>query len=445
MKRVFLVNPPTRKAGINRDMAGGLGFSAGDGVVLPPLDLLNIGTTLIDKGYKVEFVDAISEKVKESEIMARIVGSWAVIGLLSLPTLDEDCKFYRRVKQKNKGVKVIIKTGINYAELIKKIKELSLADEVVYQESDLDIESYLLGRKIEHELLMSLDKIPIPKRELGRLEGYKYVLLPGVVTTMQTSRGCPFPCGYYCPYPLVQGKNWRAMTPQRVIREIDEIKNLGINNILFRDATFTFDMKRAAEICRMIISKKIKIRWWCETRINVLSIELLKLMKKAGCEGINVGVETMDNELIESEGKPGVTIDDVIRIRKATKRIGIKLHFLMIVGLPNESVASIRKTFDYLVALRPESVGVTSITPYPGTEMFVEAKRKGLIKNFDWNRFDGVKSNMRTMYLSVGEIEFGRKLLLGTAFFNRKGVIVRKIGLGVIAVVLVLWEWIKKY
>lgn len=441
--KILLLNPPSKDLGLNRDMAGGLGFSAGKGVVLPPLDLLGMGTTLLNKGHGVAFVDAIAEKTGENDILKMAVNYDVVIGLLSLPTLDEDCQFYRKLK--SLGVRVFIKTGINYPNLIEKIKKQSLADEVIFREADLDIEDYLLGKKVNSEPLVDLDKLPIPKRELGKIGKYKYVLLPGVVTTMQTSRGCPFPCGYYCPYPLVQGKNWRAMTATRVIREIEEIKKLKINNILFRDATFTLDMKRTEEICRLIIKKKIKIRWWCETRINVLSKDLLEWMKKAGCVGINVGIETMDNELIVTEGKPGVTVDDVIEMRKASKRIGIRLHFLMIMGLPHESVASIKRTFDYLVKLRPETIGVTSITPYPGTKMFEEVKAKGLIESFDWNRFDGVKSNMRTMYLSVAEIELGRKLLMATAFFNKKDAWPRMMGLKIIAIILWGWEWLKKF
>ena len=143
------------------------------------------------------------------------------------------------------------------------------------------------------------------------------------------------------------------MSARRIVEEMEDIKRRGITNILFRDATFTLGMERTSEMCDLLIKKKLNMVWWCETRINVLSPDLLKLMKRAGCLGINVGVETLNAELILSEGKPGVTLPDVIRLRKEAKKIGMKLHFLMIVGLPNDNLDGLYGSLKYL--LKPHS------------------------------------------------------------------------------------------
>jgi radical SAM superfamily enzyme YgiQ (UPF0313 family) len=443
-------------------MAGGLGYSAGPGVVLPPLDLLNIVTTLKTKGHHVDFVDAVAEKVGVKKIFKKIKKNniEVVIGNLSVPTIDEDIEFYKLLRKKFKKLKILAKTGINFEQILKLVMESTLIDGIIFTEVDLNIEEYIdeknhngmaywSGKKVEiskdvTKRLDNLDVLPIPERQAGKLELYRYGLIPGKITTIQTSRGCPYPCGYYCPYPMVQGKMWRKMSPERVVKEIKSIVKLGINNILFRDATFTLDMPRAEKICQLIVKSKIKINWWCETRINVLNEELLRSMKKSGCKGINVGVETMDEKLILSEGKPGVSLKDVIRIRMAAKKIGIKLHFLMIVGLPNDNVEGLFTTFKYLVKLHPESAGFSLITPYPGTPMFDQAIKEHLIESFNWNDFRGDVSNMRTKYMSRKELELGRFLLMVSEYLIKKGGYIEKFGLSIIKIIFVIWSKIKR-
>jgi radical SAM superfamily enzyme YgiQ (UPF0313 family) len=234
------------------------------------------------------------------------------------------------------------------------------------------------------------------------------------------------------------------MSPARVVKELKSVVALGVKSILFRDATFTLDNKRTEELCKEIIKNKLKIKWWCETRINVLTPELLKIMRKAGCLGINVGIETLDQELIIYQGKPGVTLESIQKIRAVAKSVGVKLHFLMIIGLPDDNLRTMSNTFEYLVKLNPESVGFSTITPYPGTEMFVEAMRDGLIQDFDWNKFNGSISNMRTKYLSSGDMKLLRFMLLGTAFAMKQPVVISWPLITGVKTVLWIWKKLRK-
>jgi len=459
-QRILVINPPSKDKNVNRDMAGGLGFSGGEGVILPPLDLLSIVTSLRDKN-DVFFIDAIAEEKRINEIFDFILDKKIdlVIGNLSLPTITEDISFYKKVKNLNEEIRVLVKTGINYEEILSKIILESGVDLVIFSECDFNIIDYIKGEEKSGTVKMingkiifnkileresNLDLLPIPSRDLLKNNLYSFFLLEKPVTTIQTTRGCPYPCGYYCPYPLVQGTKWRYMSAERVLEEIKSIVDLGIKNILFRDATFTLDKKRILEICNLIIKDKLKIKWWCETRINLLDEELLLKMKKSGCVGINVGVETLDGELIKKQGKPGVSLEDVVKIRELARKINLKLHFLMIIGLPDENLDTLKNTFEYFIKLRPESAGFTLITPYPGTRMFDEAKKRKLIRNFDWNSFDGATSNMRTKYLTETELKFGRFLLQISSFLNKKDGVIKFIGLNGIRFIFKIWEIIKR-
>jgi radical SAM superfamily enzyme YgiQ (UPF0313 family) len=183
-----------------------------------------------------------------------------VISGLGLPTISEDVEFARFVKREFRRVKFVFKTGISYKQILEKVIVDSGAWLIIFGECDLTIGEYLSGKRKSGSVyfdrgklvvspvtladrVMNLDDLPVSAREKTKFKLYKYGLLPGVVTTMQTSRGCPYPCGFYCPYPLVQGKAWRAMGNDRVIKELKSIINLGIRSVLFRDATLLWIIK----------------------------------------------------------------------------------------------------------------------------------------------------------------------------------------------------------
>ena len=92
------------------------------------------------------------------------------------------------------------------------------------------------------------------------------------------------------------------------------------------------------------------------------------------------------------------------------------LHFLMIIGLPDENLRTLNNTFKYLVKLRPESIGFSTLTPYPGTKMFEDANKAGLITNFNWEDYNGNHGNMRTKYLTKIDLKLMRYILLSTSY-----------------------------
>ena len=239
---------------------------------------------------------------------------------------------------------------------------------------------------------------------------------------MQTSRGCPYPCSYYCPYPLVQGKSWRSRSPAHVVREIEDIaRNYRIDKILFRDATFTLDKERVRNICGLIAEKKINISWWCETRVDCLDYELMRLMKEAGCRGMNIGVETGDPELMRKQAKAGLTIEKLNLIIKAARELKLKLHLLLMIGLPQETKGSLYKTYKLIRDLRPESIGVCIVTPYPGTALYEQARQKGWIESEDWTRFGGHYPVMHTDNFSAKDLSRAHRMIMYGFNLSKKG------------------------
>lgn len=434
--KVLLINPPTKTRPVARDMAGGLGFDGGGAVALPPLDLAYMAASLLNSGHEAKIIDADVENCPANDVL-RIIKEYQpeiIIAAVSLPSLYGDCSFLKGIRRYS-SAKIIAKTCINYPPIIKEIFEKSSADLCIYGECDINVDKIITGKekkgtahleegelKIEENCIVAnLDELPLPARDLLPNEKYRYIFLGDKVTTMQTSRGCPFPCSYYCPYPLAQGHNWRSMSPEHVIREIEDIVNkYHIQKILFRDATFTFDKERTRRICGLILEKGLKVSWWCETRVDCLDPDLMKKMKAAGCLGMNIGVETGDPEVIKRQAKIGMTLDKLKEIRKAARELGMRLHFLLMAGLPDETKKTLYATYKLICDLRPESIGICIITPYPGTPLYNEAKQKGWIEAEDWSKFGGHYPVMHTENLSSKDLIKAQQMMFKYFSFSRE-------------------------
>ncbi|MBL7196668.1 MAG: radical SAM protein [Candidatus Omnitrophica bacterium] len=438
--RVLLINSPTKDKLVIRDMAGGFGFDGAKTVFLPPLDLAYMAATLLNKGYEAKIIDSDVQNYKIDDIR-QFIDDYRpdiIIATVSLPSLYNDCSFLKEIRQ-HYSIKLIAKTNISYPAILKEILERSSVDLCIYGECDTNIDKIISrgDRKgiayfkngvlqiEENNLIDNLDDLPLPARSLLPNEKYRYVLLGDKVTTMQISRGCPYPCSYYCPYPLVQGKKWRVRSSEHIIREIEDIvDNYQIKKILFRDAVFTLDKNRIYQICNLIIEKKLDITWWCETRVDCLDLELIQKMKQAGCLGMNIGVETGNPEILETQAKIGTTLEKLKTIRKDAKELRLKLHFLLMIGLPKETKRSIYETYKLICDLKPETIGVCIVTPYPGTQLYQEAKEKGWIETEDWTQFGGHFPVMHTENLSARDLLKARDMLNYAFYLSNKNSII---------------------
>ena len=142
-------------------------------------------------------------------------------------------------------------------------------------------------------------------------------------------------------------------------------------------------------------------------------------MRQAGCAGINIGVETGDPEVLRTEAKVGLTPERLAEVVDLMHRIGIQVHFLLMVGLPSETRESLYKTYDLIRRLRPDSIGVTILTPYPGTPLYREAREKGWLESTDWNKFGGHAAVLHTDNLSAAEMQFGRETIEKLFYLQR--------------------------
>lgn len=429
--KILLLSTPQQDQPLARDMAGGLGITRGELVVLPPLDLAYFAAALRKAGHSVSLFDPDTEGWTVSQTMERCLqeGMDAVICSASLPSLHNDSRFVRELRERS-GVKVAVHTNITQTPILEELLRLSQADFGLYGECEMILHDILTDRTRHGTFRLAangslelnpkpvveqLDDLPHPARDLLPKDRYRYFLLGDdrAITTVQTSRGCPFKCAYYCPYPLVQGKAWRARSPEHVLDELTEIQNThSIHDIFFRDAVFTLNKERTHAICEGILKRKLSLRWWCETRADGVDERLLRVMRQAGCQGINFGVETGDPEVLASVAKAGLTHERLAQVVHEAQHLGIQIHFLLMVGLPDETRQSLYMTHQLVSRLNPDSIGVTIVTPYPGTPLHDDAVANGWIESTEWRGFDGHSAVLHTDHLSAEDLRYGRNMIL---------------------------------
>jgi radical SAM superfamily enzyme YgiQ (UPF0313 family) len=231
--------------------------------------------------------------------------------------------------------------------------------------------------------IKNLDILPFPSRHMLPNERYYSPLHKGMVTTMVTSRGCPFDC-IFCGLP--NKKSYRKRSPKNVVKEIELIANEGFEYVEIEDDCFTLDKKRARRICELIIKKKIKINWGCETRIDCVDEKLLALMKKAGCTNVRYGIES-GNEKIRSDviGKK-ITNEEIRRVIKNMKKEDLISVAYFMFGHPTETLKDMKETIEFALEIDPDYADFHLAIPIPGSRLLEIATKEGKVRKDVWDK-----------------------------------------------------------
>jgi radical SAM superfamily enzyme YgiQ (UPF0313 family) len=231
----------------------------------------------------------------------------------------------------------------------------------------------------------NLDDMPFPAHHLWpieRLRKHGTVIFP-----LMTSRGCVYWCDF-CTAVRMFGRRYRMRSPKNVVDELEYLqKTFGAHQFTFYDDAFTVDQERAAEICREIKNRKLKMEWDCETRVDMVSKELLRTMKEAGCFAVWFGVESGSQPVLDAMRK-GITPAHTIRAFKWAKEVGLMTVANVVLGFPGETKETIWETIKFIDRIKPDDVGYYIATPYPGTPLYEQVVKDGLLTTTDFNKFD---------------------------------------------------------
>ncbi|MEM2345497.1 MAG: radical SAM protein, partial [Archaeoglobaceae archaeon] len=280
-------------------------------------------------------------------------------------------------------------TIVEVAERVEAGKTLEGVKGIYYKEEGK------LRKNEPRNFIENLDSLPFPAFDLMPLEKYSVLGQKIKHFPMITSRGCPFACRY-CSSSLFMGHRFRARSAKNVVDEIewlmDEFK---AKHIAFSDDTFTLNKKRVVEICEEIKRRKLEITWSCSSRIDTVTDELLKLMKSVGCVAIYYGIESASKRILEYYRKR-ISIERAKEVVRTTRKIGISTICSFIIGAPIETREEMKKTLEFAIKLDPDYAQFTILTPYPGTEIYEEAKRKNLLLSENYEDYTAAKPVIKT-------------------------------------------------
>lgn len=431
-------DPPGMK--ISREWMGKFGMSKPEEFahrdLLPPLDLASAAGLALQQGISTQIIDGPAMEIDANRTIAMIQDAHPalVVVNVSMPSMGHDLKLARVIGETG-GVNVAVTgsilsvmpevalkyPGIRFVILEPDIEfpitELAEGLRRKSSVSEIDgIARLVNGQVVSRPSLAigNLDEIPYSAYQLLHVSKYHYSLLPKTpFVTMITGRGCPYGC-IYCAYPIGYGETWRKRSPTNVVGELEQLsETYGIKSVLFRDQVFTIDMNHAAEISDLMVNKGLGIEWRCETRVDRVNRPLLEKMKRAGCIGIHMGVESGDPKLLSRMGKDvikGVSVKHVKEAFKNAKAVGLETVANFIIGLPGETKESTLMTFELAQELDATLTNFSAATPYPGTTMYDMAKENGWIITEDWDKYTGVTAVMKTDTLSADDINRAMEL-----------------------------------
>ncbi|NQT88876.1 cobalamin B12-binding domain-containing protein [bacterium] len=235
------------------------------------------------------------------------------------------------------------------------------------------------------DLIEDLDALPFPARHLTDVSRYSSILAKRQpVTTMFTSRGCPFQCAF-CDRPHL-GKRFRARSAQSVVDEFQACVELGIPEILVYDDTFTIKKQRVFDICEEIQRRGLDVGWDIRARVDTVDEPMLRALKAAGCERIHYGVEAGSDKFMKVLRK-GITVEQARTAFRLTRKVGIGTLAYFMVGIPGETPDDCRQTMRLARELDPDFVHITILTPFPGTAIYRQALAEGVYDTDHWLAF----------------------------------------------------------
>lgn len=243
------------------------------------------------------------------------------------------------------------------------------------------------GQTVHNPLLPfsgELDRIPFPDLSLLKPDRPRRTKMSSI--PVLTSRGCPFDCSF-CSVTGMFGKKYRFRSTENIIEELRQYDRRG-NFIFFYDDNFAANRERAKALCAAIIRERFKFKWTTQVRADVArDLELVKLMKKAGCHTLYIGFESVNPESLKGM-KKNQTVAEISNAVKVLRRHRIHIHGMFVLGFDQDDWKTVMRTVKFAKKARLTSTQFLILTPLPGSEFYEKVASENRIRFHDWTLYD---------------------------------------------------------
>ena len=194
----------------------------------------------------------------------------------------------------------------------------------------------------------------------------------------------------------MHGQTFRPKSPERVLAEIEYIHSLGVREFHVADDGFTSNMKRAATICDGLIKLDLGMTWSCSNGIRVdrVNQELLHKMRKAGCYRVSFGIESGNQAVLDELGKK-IRLAQTEAAVDMARKANIDTFGFFMFGFTNDTPETMMDTIRLARKLPLDLAKASLITPFPGSPLYKEYEKLGVLKPAgDYSKYN--------VYLSPG-------------------------------------------
>jgi radical SAM superfamily enzyme YgiQ (UPF0313 family) len=274
--------------------------------------------------------------------------------------------------------------------------------ETIWPQLLTDFEQRTLQRLYRPTGLIDMATLPMARREI--FKGKKYLL----TNTLQTTRGCPFECEF-CSVTAFYGKKYRERPVDDVLVELAVLRE---NNAFafFVDDNLVANRRYALSLFQGM--KGMGFKWLSHAPINFArDSELMRAAGEAGCVGMFVGFESLNEEALKAMGKVTNRVQSYMDDARAFRDHGIGILGSFVLGLDSDTPAVFEPVLRFCEEARLEAAIFPILTPYPGTAVRDRLEAQGRITSNDWRDYDMGHVNFIPAGMTAAELKEGHDWL----------------------------------
>ncbi|MHB8050549.1 MAG: B12-binding domain-containing radical SAM protein [Coriobacteriia bacterium] len=409
--RVALVNAPVKVHSPHARMS-------------PPLGLAYLGAALLEAGHRVVAVDfnISGLNLRRVDRLAEY-DKPAVVGISAMTeTYPNALAIARRLKEANPTIAVVlggahpsimphevlsddavdfVVVGDGESAIVRLVSFLESGEGRVEQIAGLGYKRDGVLHVNERAPLPDPDELPVPARELFPLDFYSHA-----INVLTATGSCPYRCPFCSAASIWEGRR-KMRSPESIVTELRMlVEGYGIDQVFFTDDIFTLDKKWVYRLCEELRTLNNPVDWECATRVDLVDGKLLREMSSAGCVGVQFGVESGCQDILDSV--KGVSKQQVRAAVEASVKADIHTACSFMVPFPEDTLDTLEESGQFMKTLHEAGAEIllSYTTPYPGTYFYEHAEELGLrIITDRWEEYDAKHVVMETRHLSAAQIE----------------------------------------